>query len=1009
MTDTTVAPYFDDYDEDKGFQRILFRPGRAVQARELTQLQSILQNQIKRFGENIFQDGAMVIPGGASIDTNYEFVKIQQEEFGGVTAGATIVGNTSGVVARIIQLVNLEGDDPATLYIRYTDGGSLGGGRFLDGETLTWTNPIDQGGASGTFNAAASNATGKGTKIDLNKGIYFIRGFFAAAVSQSLIIEKYGIPQGDLEVGLVVNESIVTADQDSSLNDNANGTNNFNAPGADRLRLALNLIKREDALNSANELENDYFTIAKIKDAVIVEQLSRTAYAIIGDEMARRTYDEAGDYTVDPFIIDPQNHPTDEDKLRLVIDPGRAYVKGYLVDKPLTTIVDIDKSLETEVRANSRTPAYFGNYVRVNSVVGAPRIDNLSVTNLRNASATTIGTARVRALQLESGSIYRLYLFDVQMNTGQSFNQVRSVSGAGIAATLVDEANNTVNNNALLYDTGQNSLLFRIPHSRIKSISDISVRVQRYIAQTTNGAGQATLDTNNGNFTFASPGNWIIFNSSGAIVTGTASFTPAGAQTLTVSGLAADEAHVFLTYIDKSSATTNARPKTLTTVTETVLTPAGNGNVALAHADIFRLESVLDVDNADITDRYRLDNGQRDNFYDLGSLILRSGNTAPSGNVKVTYTYFAHGAGHYFNVDSYNSLVASSEYSYADIPFHRFSNGRTIRLSEYYDFRPRRNNAGDGFTGTGAIRNELPKHNETILEDVEYFLPRTDIVALSEEGEFIIVPGNPGLEPRAPEAPSNSMAIYRLLLGPGTLSAKDVRLEFIENRRYTMRDIGKIEQRIEKVELWSTLSALENATSSLEVLDAAGNNRFKSGFFVDNFKNHAFADFRSQEYRASLDPINGEVRPLFREFNSTLRYRSTDSSSNASANVVVRGDQLMLFYTQEAIVVQPLASSTINVNPYSVITNIGVINISPESDEWRDVVTEAGPVIVQDTPQINPIQDNNWDNWRWNWAGLPIDNRAQNPVVDMWRPSEPWQGGGRIWDDFTFNTTIALV
>jgi hypothetical protein len=107
----------------------------------------------------------------------------------------------------------------------------------------------------------------------------------------------------------------------------------------------------------------------------------------------------------------------------------------------------------------------------------------------------------------------------------------------------------------------------------------------------------------------------------------------------------------------------------------------------------------------------------------------------------------------------------------------------------------------------------------------------------------------------------------------------------------------------------------------------------------------------------------------------------------------------MLSYTEEPIVVQPLASSTINVNPYSVITNIGILNISPESDEWRDVETETIPVIVQPTPVVNPRQENNWDNWRWNWAGTGIVNPIQNDVIDVWAP-DPGGAGGRIWDNF---------
>ena len=58
-----VTPYFDDFNESKQFLRVLFRPGYAVQARELTQLQTILQNQISRFGNHVFKNGSMVVPG----------------------------------------------------------------------------------------------------------------------------------------------------------------------------------------------------------------------------------------------------------------------------------------------------------------------------------------------------------------------------------------------------------------------------------------------------------------------------------------------------------------------------------------------------------------------------------------------------------------------------------------------------------------------------------------------------------------------------------------------------------------------------------------------------------------------------------------------------------------------------------------------------------------------------------------------------------------------------------
>jgi hypothetical protein len=76
-----TEPYYDDFSEDKKFYRILYRPGYAVQARELTQMQTILQNQIGRFGDHIFKEGAMVIPGQISVDQKAAYIKLEQKLF----------------------------------------------------------------------------------------------------------------------------------------------------------------------------------------------------------------------------------------------------------------------------------------------------------------------------------------------------------------------------------------------------------------------------------------------------------------------------------------------------------------------------------------------------------------------------------------------------------------------------------------------------------------------------------------------------------------------------------------------------------------------------------------------------------------------------------------------------------------------------------------------------------------------------------------------------------------
>ena len=79
-----VAPYYDDFDKDDNFHRVLFRPGYAIQARDLTTLQSIMQNQVERFGRHMFQEGTVVVPGQASISTSVNNIQLAST-FGGET------------------------------------------------------------------------------------------------------------------------------------------------------------------------------------------------------------------------------------------------------------------------------------------------------------------------------------------------------------------------------------------------------------------------------------------------------------------------------------------------------------------------------------------------------------------------------------------------------------------------------------------------------------------------------------------------------------------------------------------------------------------------------------------------------------------------------------------------------------------------------------------------------------------------------------------------------------
>ena len=139
-TDFNISPYYDDFVESKKFHRILFRPAFAVQARELTQAQTILQNQIERVGDHLFKQGAMVIPGQVSIDTNYSAVKLTSKSAASINTynGTTITGATSGVIAEVVGVAATDGTDPDTLYVKYNKTGTNNTSIvFTDGETIT--------------------------------------------------------------------------------------------------------------------------------------------------------------------------------------------------------------------------------------------------------------------------------------------------------------------------------------------------------------------------------------------------------------------------------------------------------------------------------------------------------------------------------------------------------------------------------------------------------------------------------------------------------------------------------------------------------------------------------------------------------------------------------------------------------------------------------------------------------------------------------------------------------
>ena len=129
-TNLNINPYYDDYDSEKNFYKVLFKPGFPVQARELTTLQSLLQGQIESFGSHIFKEGSVVVPGNISFDGQFYAVKLNATSSGVDVAlyienfvGKKIVGSVSGTTARIqrVEYADENNFENLTIYVKYLD------------------------------------------------------------------------------------------------------------------------------------------------------------------------------------------------------------------------------------------------------------------------------------------------------------------------------------------------------------------------------------------------------------------------------------------------------------------------------------------------------------------------------------------------------------------------------------------------------------------------------------------------------------------------------------------------------------------------------------------------------------------------------------------------------------------------------------------------------------------------------------------------------------------------
>jgi len=1016
------APYNDDFNsnsvqftgaEGKNYLKILFRPGRSVQVRELNQMQSILQSQIDKFGQSIYKEGP-ILDGKGNLDNNANYIDVLLDGTGSGSP-ATIIPyldqvlkieneNNGGLKASVLHYEALETTNAYRFFIRYDssiqDNADLNIQEYVVSDIIETDNTIrnDQGNnvIEASIPFASVIAVGLAAIAKTDAGVYFINGQFVYNPAEELYIAKPAPAQiGDIEYSLngkiafIVTDEIVTYVTDPLLLDNANGTPNDTAPGADRYKIDFKLAFLSDTdddlvTNNAGVYHIDtipsYITLFTT-DLGIVVKPARTEYTQLDRKFATRTFEESGSYCLKPFKLDLREYLNDEEGNRgrftesditdldaigkidldgdpeaiygerhytASLEPSIAYVQGYRVDLQNKKDIQVEKARTDVEVGESYVTLPLGNYV----------IGNIGGTDLPDFGDQTrtysVGsyTCKIRSLEKVTDTTFRLYIYDV---TGP-INAATTISGHGFTFT----------NNAgfSLIDSNNNDLLFPLPYNTVKSVSVGHVNYRSTF--NFNGTGTDSITASGYVFPSDSFSDYIGINSSGNSVSCT---NVTGQSTSQVTLVFAGAVDHVVAIIQKAGPLAGVKKLTSEEVTKAdAVAFASGAELPLTHYDIFDIESVINVTdgNSNITDQFALDNGQRDNYYDVGKITYIGTTDLTDKELTIVYRYFSWDSqvtpgastGDFFSVDSYlDSGIEYSEYPiYKDQP-----------LSDALDFRPAIN--------TNSTRSKVDPNTVLLISALSVYLPRYDKVVVSTIGDFNVVKGTPSLEPIVPPTPGDSMALYELFVPAYTFDASEITTKYIDNRRYTMKDIGTIERRVKNLEYYTSLSMLEQEATEKKIFTNGGEERFKNGILVDSFVGHNIGNPFDSDYKCAIDPIEGVLRPSYSTNNILFGVQPAVGQPDFQAQETVS-----IPYTEVPLITQPYASVSESVNPFDIAAWLGVLKLDPSMDEWKE--TRIRPdVIINSTGAADAIQflaneagvlGTKWNEWETDWVGVDV-------------------------------------
>lgn len=582
-TNYNIEPYFDDFDSTKNYVKVLFKPGVSVQARELTQLQTAIQEQIKALGGFMFKNESLV-SGGQQNQTKVDFIDVDTSTVDDITPflDKKII-STSGAKAKVVYVENNYAKGVSRLYYAKLNAISIAAGEEITEDAVIPSTPT----------ITTLSSIGNSILYTLEQSVFYVNGYFVVSPKQSIIVGDGSILP-TAKVGLNVVEDIITYQDDESLLDNAIGAPNYAAPGADRVQIQLNLttlpydvVAEQNAENMVPNTDDNFIELARYVGGKKTFSLNAESLGKIEDILARRTYDESGDYTVKAFNVSAKKDASgDSSRLNLEISPGKAYVKGYEFETQSNFSLNLPKARELAEVSNRVTSTDYGDYFLINIPTGGV-LDYTAnaIVNIKAAS-TVIGTCQVYMCKRESATKLRLYVADIKLTAG-ALNTATSLEN-GAWAAAIDSANSNK-----LYTGKKNSFIVPIGFTPIKTLLDVSYITQAKLSAIASSTQLILTNaiSQNKQFISTTPADYLIVNTvDSQIVNSGYTITITGNQSITVDGTFVS-GNTYNIYAKISVASGALKSKTLTSATIYVQNSTAQ-SINLGVADAFRVVSI---------------------------------------------------------------------------------------------------------------------------------------------------------------------------------------------------------------------------------------------------------------------------------------------------------------------------------------------------------------------------------------------------------------------------------